>query len=243
MGKNQENKSPWMSYSFRVCGLTLEDGVKKLTDLRWFSNKMFSMLVKERIMSSVTSLSLPVHFDPNTMYFDQSMYEKADSAFRTCKYRVDSSSEVERKCSIAATNMIIYLINEFICKPLGKIEGYANGASECDKGSCEKIKQIAQHFFSKSSTYLDRVDKDEMRIENWKRAQNILRSFYRTEIRFLGKFIEKRKILRTRDHLESLTDSVYLFTMFPGSLADAIGCEVRLRLRKEVSVNAGHFSS
>lgn len=194
-------------------------------------------------MNLISGLSLPNPFNLTEMYFDEGIYKKADSAFRDCKHKVGSRVEVERKSSIAATNMIIYLVNEFICKPLREIESYANGAPECDEASSKKIKLIAQYFFSKSSVDLVRSDKDEMRIENWKRAQNILRTFYRVEMRYLGKFIEKTKILMTRDHGAPPVDSAFLFKRIPGSLADAIGCEARLRLREEVSLNAGHLSS
>jgi hypothetical protein len=174
-------------------------------------------------MNYATLMSMPASFDKDTMYFDKEAYKIADNAFRSCKNRSDSADELERKCSIAATNAIAFVLKEVIGGPFHGIDLSHLIGKEIDSAAVGKCRKIVEQLFSNVAQDCETEEGKAARIEWQKRACNILRSYFHEEAKVLGKFIDKKRFHRTCDLVLDSLDMRYLYSMMKGSLCGVIG--------------------
>ncbi len=170
--------------------------------------------------TSVLSLPPDPINDLDQMYFDVSVYRTADGEGpNRCKYSIDSTNNVYRRASMLGTNRIIRLLNEAIRKPLRAIPGFPT-EERLDAVTIQKVEEIVQRLLSQCPQNLGTKTEREERIDLWKRTANILRAYFRVELPYLGRMLQRSRKISVQDAV------ALLFAKCPGSLADAIGVEV-----------------
>lgn len=170
------------------------------------------------MMDPRTLLTFPTPFDPSKQYFSIADYQLADSTVNACKCRIDSSRNRDQRVSMVSTNMIVYLLNDFLRRTILGIPNYPKIDAQPDAVTVQKVEQVFQRFMPQCSQDLGTGPKREDRIEHWSRSLNIFRAFFSAEIAYLAKFLQKTKGLPTKEGM------AYLCINCPGSLADAVGC-------------------
>ena len=179
--------------------------------------------------TSVLSLPPDPSNDINQMYFDISVYRTADGEGpNRCKGSVDSMNRVSRGASIFGTNRIIRLLNDAIRKPLRAIPGFPTVGEHLDSATIQKVEEIVQRLLSQCPQNLGTKTEREERIDLWKRTYNILQAYFRVELPYLGKMLQRSRNISVKDAV------ALLYTKCPGSLADAIGIETKRHTREEV---------
>ena len=193
-------------------------------------------------MYPVKHLSLPEAFDPNAECFSKDVDEKGDEAFRVCKDRITAVETVVQQRSRRATNLIVCTVDDLVARPLREQMNFPNSAaSEIDSISAEKARKIIHHLFSSYFQDSLPMESDKQQTEWTKRASNILRSYYRSELSYLGRFLEMPKILATvglpkilstRDQVHDSRIQRYFYSMRHGTLAEIIGREAQRQFEK-----------
>ena len=154
--------------------------------------------------------------------FDREVYLKAEGfqGPTPCRNSVDSEDSSKQGASLTATNCIFFMLNEYVRRPLREIPDFPKVAEHPDGATIQKVDQIFQRFLSECPPTLGTGDARVYRIDIWRRVNNILQAYFRVEVPYLGKFLQKTKGLAPKDAV------AFLYTKCPGSLADAIGVAV-----------------
>jgi len=161
------------------------------------------------------------NFNPGSRYLPLEVYQKADKTVVECYLKCNDPDITNNSASIAATNLIVRILNDKVRRPFAE---FGNTAA-----ICEKVFNEVMSLLPKPGSEVEAASRQEL----WKRAKNIVSVFFQKEFTFLAQYLMK-------NGLPKATALDRLITQ-PKSLADAIGCEAvrdmqRLSLQKREEV-------
>ena len=181
-------------------------------------------------MSSAVPVLLPYvkfdRFDPDVEYFDPLVYLRADKEMYPCVKRFDSATPFDKRCSVAATNMIVRVLNRDVVSHCWELKGMAAIGSqiyypECSPALEKELDGVhlgaSYRFIPPFSFYRD-TQENAPQIELIHRTANVLHAFYPDEVDSLQVFLKPQE------------DKI--FGVRPGSVADAVAKRIRGDLKR-----------